>query len=53
MPEPTYAELVKQQIARLKVMIAELQSQLLDVEMEEDEELSAQLSASVNEDIFA
>lgn len=51
--ESTYAELVFQQIAHLKVTIAQRQSDLLDVELEDDAEMSAQLTASLNEDIFS
>eukprot|EP00435_Cladocopium_sp_Y103_P072988 s131_g42.t1 len=49
--DSTYRELVAQQIARLKVLIVSLQSDLLDVELEEDLEVAAQTSASLNEAI--
>lgn len=52
-PESTYNELVAQQIASLKVSIAELQSQLLDMELEDDPEVSAQMTVSLNDNIFA
>lgn len=46
-----YNELVLQQIAKLKVLIAERQSDLLDVELEEDEEVAAHISASITDEI--
>lgn len=49
--ESTYDGLVNQQIAALKVRIAELQSLLLDTELEEDEESRAQLVFSINDEI--
>lgn len=49
--EKTYSELVDQQIAKLKVLIATRQSDLLDVELEEDEEVAAHISASLNDEI--
>ena len=50
--DSVYSELVDQKIAELKVLIVSLQSELLDVELEEDEEVAAQLSASISEEIF-
>ena len=47
----TYRELVAQQIARLQVQIVSLQSDLLDVGLEDDPEMAAQTSHSINEAI--
>ena len=51
--DSTYRELIAQQIAQLKVQVVSLQSDLLDIELEEDLELAAQTSASLNEAILS
>ena len=50
-PEKLYAELVKQQVAKLKVTIAELQSQLMDQELDDDINMAETICASLNEEI--
>eukprot|EP00435_Cladocopium_sp_Y103_P017262 s835_g4.t1 len=52
-PPSTYVELVDQQMANLKVKIAQLQSELLDVELEDDEGAQEQLKSSIHEEINA
>ena len=47
----TYDELVHQQVASLKVQIASLQSDLLDIELEEDAEVAAVLHETINDQI--
>ena len=50
-PESTYLELTAQKIAQLKVRIAELQSALLDVELEDDLVVQESLTQSIQEEI--
>lgn len=50
-PESTYAELVYQKIASLKVIVCSLQSDLLDVKLEEDAEVACTMSETLHEQI--
>ena len=48
----TYKELVQQQIAKLKVEIVMFQSDLEDIELDDDPEVQAQIASSLNEEIL-